>query len=117
VRPSALDDLGLVSALSQYVAEWSRTAGVPAQFQSSGLKDIRPATDVATNLYRIAQEALNNVYKHSEAGAVSMCSSGAATVRSSSSSKTTAAVFSSRTRAQVCVMAASDCWACASVPP
>jgi two-component system CheB/CheR fusion protein len=70
LRPPALDELGLPSALSQYVTEWSRNAGVAAQFQSSGLKEARLVRDVETNLYRIAQEALNNIYKHAKAGRV-----------------------------------------------
>jgi PAS domain S-box-containing protein len=67
LRPPALDDLGLVAALGQYVAEWSKNSGVAVQFQSSGLKSGRLTQDLDTNLYRIAQEALNNVAKHAHA--------------------------------------------------
>jgi PAS domain S-box-containing protein len=70
LRPPALDDLGLVSALAQYVNDWSRTAAVSAQFHSSGLKDARLAGELESNLFRIAQEALNNVHKHAQASRV-----------------------------------------------
>ncbi len=70
LRPPALDDLGLVTALEQYAAEWSRNTGVPSQFESSGLTDVRLTSELDTNLYRIAQEALNNVHKHALASRV-----------------------------------------------
>jgi len=67
LRPPAIDDLGLGTALAQYVAEWSRNTGVPAQFQSSALDGLHLTSDLEINLYRIAQEGLNNVYKHAQA--------------------------------------------------
>jgi two-component system, chemotaxis family, sensor kinase Cph1 len=67
LRPAALDDFGLVAALDTFVHEWSRTFRVAADFHSTGLEDVRLPFDVETNLYRIAQEALNNVHKHAAA--------------------------------------------------
>jgi two-component system CheB/CheR fusion protein len=67
LRPAALDDFGLVAALGTLVNEWSRTFGVAAEFHTTGLDDIRLSFDVETNMYRIAQEALNNVHKHADA--------------------------------------------------
>ena len=67
LRPVALDDLGLVQALQNYVNQWAQHFNVAAQFHSSGLADGRPPIEVENNLYRIAQEALNNVAKHAEA--------------------------------------------------
>lgn len=67
LRPAALDDLGLHSALSKFVKEWSRYSGVNAELLVSGSKKIRLEPDVETHLYRIAQEALNNVHKHAKA--------------------------------------------------
>jgi two-component system CheB/CheR fusion protein len=72
LRPAALDDLGLVVALANFLNEWSSTFGVAAEFHSAGLEDQRLAFDVETNLYRIAQEALNNIYKHARATSVSL---------------------------------------------
>jgi PAS domain S-box-containing protein len=67
LRPTALDDLGLRAALANYTQEWSRRAGIVAELHTSGLLDDRLPSEVETALYRIAQEALNNVAKHSGA--------------------------------------------------
>jgi PAS domain S-box-containing protein len=67
LRPTALDDLGLRAALANYVQDWSKRVGISVQLHSSGLSDMRLATDVETALYRIAQEALTNVARHSRA--------------------------------------------------
>ena len=70
LRPAALDDLGLRAALEKYVREWSRYAGVAAELLGSGVRQARLAPEAETNLYRIAQESLNNVHKHAKAKAV-----------------------------------------------
>lgn len=67
LRPTALDDLGLRAALVIYVHDWSKRVGIPAAFHSSGLLDERLPSDLETTFYRIAQEALTNVAKHSRA--------------------------------------------------
>ena len=67
LRPTALDDLGLRAALTNYIQEWSQRTGVGAELHTSGLLDERLASEVETALYRIGQEALNNVAKHSGA--------------------------------------------------
>ena len=67
LRPAALDDLGLYAALTKYVREWTHYSGVPAELLESGIKKIRFVREIETNLYRIAQESLNNVYKHAGA--------------------------------------------------
>jgi len=71
LRPSALD-LGLVSAVDQFVQEWSDTFRVPVSFLSHVPSHVRFATNVETQLYRITQEALNNVAKHAAAQNVSV---------------------------------------------
>jgi PAS domain S-box-containing protein len=72
LRPTALDDLGLRAALTNYVQEWSARHGVSAEVHTSGLLDDRLASEVETALYRIAQEALNNVAKHARAQRVEL---------------------------------------------
>jgi two-component system, NarL family, sensor histidine kinase UhpB len=67
LRPTALDDLGLRAALTNYVQDWSSRVSIPARLHTSGLLDERLAPDVETTLYRIAQEALNNAAKYSRA--------------------------------------------------
>jgi len=70
LRPTALDDLGLRAALSNYVRDWSARVGIPVQMHTSGLLDDRLPADIETTLYRIAQEALTNVAKHAGASRV-----------------------------------------------
>jgi two-component system CheB/CheR fusion protein len=65
LRPVALDDLGLTAALSNYVKQWSEHFGIAAEFHSADLGQ-RFDPRIETNLYRIAQEALNNCAKHSQ---------------------------------------------------
>ena len=67
LRPTALDDLGLRAALANYVQDWSERVGIPAELHTSGLLDDRLPSETETTLYRIAQEALTNVAKHSRA--------------------------------------------------
>ncbi|HEY8560145.1 MAG TPA: PAS domain S-box protein [Pyrinomonadaceae bacterium] len=70
LRPAALDDLGLVAALDNYVRQWSHYSGVSAELIVSSLKKTRFAPETETNLYRIVQEALNNTQKHAKAKSV-----------------------------------------------
>jgi PAS domain S-box-containing protein len=67
LRPTALDDLGLRAALANYIQDWSVRVGVPAELHTTGLTTERLASEIETTLYRIAQEALNNIAKHARA--------------------------------------------------
>ena len=71
LRPPALDDLGLESALYNYVEEWAERARVPVDFHSAGFGGGRLPLTHETAVYRIAQEALTNVARHSGADRVS----------------------------------------------
>jgi PAS domain S-box-containing protein len=71
LRPASLD-LGIVSALQQFVREWSNTFEIKAEFECSGVEELRLERDVETHLYRVVQEALNNVYKHAHATRVAV---------------------------------------------
>jgi PAS domain S-box-containing protein len=72
LRPTALDDLGLIEALNDYVRTWSKHFGVQVELQTSGAAGGRLPAHIETVLYRIAQEALNNVAKHAAARAVEL---------------------------------------------
>jgi PAS domain S-box-containing protein len=72
LRPTALDDLGLRAALANYVHDWSTRVGVAAELHTAGLLDDRLPSEIETTLYRIAQEALTNVAKHSRARSVEL---------------------------------------------
>ncbi len=72
LRPTALDDLGLQTALTNYVEAWSERARVPLDFQCALPDERRLPPHVETALYRIVQEALTNVLKHARARRVSL---------------------------------------------
>jgi PAS domain S-box-containing protein len=70
LRPTALDDLGLRAALANYIQDWSKRVGIPVELHTSGLLHDRLPSETETTLYRIAQEALTNVARHSGAANV-----------------------------------------------
>ena len=69
LRPAMLDDDGFIPALRRYVEDWSARCGVPAEFWSDDLIDSPGflSSEAETNLYRITQEALNNIAKYAGA--------------------------------------------------
>ncbi|PIE71464.1 MAG: hypothetical protein CSA22_02865 [Deltaproteobacteria bacterium] len=67
LQPPSLDQLGLVQALFQYCEEFSETTGLQVDFNSAGIEELDLGFDTEINLYRLAQEALNNVRKHAGA--------------------------------------------------
>jgi two-component system, chemotaxis family, CheB/CheR fusion protein len=72
LRPTALDDLGLQLALTDYAQNWSKHFGIPIELHTSGAGKSRLPIEIETALYRIAQEALNNVAKHADASGVNL---------------------------------------------
>ncbi len=72
LRPASLDDLGLAVALHDYVREWQFHSGIKAELHISGLNVIKVPSEVETTIYRIAQETLNNIYKHAKASHVAV---------------------------------------------
>ncbi len=74
LRPPALDTLGLSAALRQFVSEWGRATGIGAQFDVLGLEGphSRFAPEIEVALYRVVQEALTNVARHSGAKTVNV---------------------------------------------
>lgn len=76
LRPTALDDLGLEAALSSLTREWARRheQKIKAVFNSTGFTNHaeRLSADVEVAIYRVVQEALTNVSRHSQADIVSV---------------------------------------------
>lgn len=72
LRPSALDELGLVRTLDQYCREYTEHTGIETEFVAPGMDAVELSADMEINLYRIIQEALHNVEKHSKADRVSV---------------------------------------------
>jgi len=71
LRPIYLEDLGLVTALEMLVHETSQNNAVQIEFKKSG-EEQRLSHEVELALYRIAQEALSNVVRHSNAKQASL---------------------------------------------
>lgn len=71
LRPSALDDLGLASAIRAYADERLRPHGINLSMATSG-DERRARGAVATAIFRIIQEAISNVAQHSNAANVSV---------------------------------------------
>ena len=65
MRPAALEDKGLAGALQDYAAGWSRGSGILVEVHVRGEREV--SLEVQHALYRVAQEALANVTRHSGA--------------------------------------------------
>lgn len=73
LRPSALDDLGLLPALRWYVKEYQQKTSLEVEFHALGFKDrARLSAEMETALYRIVQESLTNIAKHAQAHKVTI---------------------------------------------
>ncbi|NOZ29995.1 MAG: HAMP domain-containing protein [Chloroflexi bacterium] len=64
LRPSVLDDLGLVAALRRYAQRYRERFGIAAEVEAVGLEDLRLTPEVETTVYRIVQEAMTNAAKY-----------------------------------------------------
>jgi signal transduction histidine kinase len=72
LRPSVLDDLGLIPALHAFVKSFSQRTHIRIRLRIfAGVEQLDPAK--RTMLYRVAQEALTNVARHAHASQVEMC--------------------------------------------
>jgi signal transduction histidine kinase len=69
LRPSVLDDLGLLSAIRWYAERHLGGRGVAVRCEFSG-SEARLTPELETALFRVAQEAITNIAKHSGAETV-----------------------------------------------
>jgi PAS domain S-box-containing protein len=65
LRPTALDDIGLVAALEHYTTERARLFGLRVTLEAHDLERLPP--EVESGLYRMVQEALSNAARHARA--------------------------------------------------
>lgn len=72
LRPAALERDGLSAALSSLAHGWSVRVRMAVHFESSGIEGLRFSPAVEANVYRLAQEALHNVFRHARANRVSV---------------------------------------------
>lgn len=70
LSPSSLNQLGLVPIVRQYCDEFTQRTGIKTDLFSAGLEAVRLEFDTEIGLFRVIQEALNNVKNHAEATAV-----------------------------------------------
>ncbi len=71
LRPSILDDLGLVEALEWELREFQKRTGIPCQVKiAPGVQSQAIADSIATALFRISQEFLTNVVRYAHASQV-----------------------------------------------
>ncbi|MBV9083446.1 MAG: sensor histidine kinase [Acidobacteriaceae bacterium] len=71
LRPTILDDFGLDAALRSLADNFSQRTGISTKY-TSNLQGRRLRDETETHLFRIAQEALTNVARHSQATSVSI---------------------------------------------
>jgi len=69
LRPSMLDDLGLVPTLRWYLDVYRKRTNLDVKYEPINFEE-RPSPEVETVIYRVVQEALNNIVKHAQAGSV-----------------------------------------------
>ena len=69
LHPTILEDLGLSAALNELCDEFSAREGIEVAFEQEAMPKVLPV-DLASCLYRVAQEALHNVSKHARASHV-----------------------------------------------
>jgi signal transduction histidine kinase len=69
LHPAILEDLGLIEALKAECARFGAVEGIPTILRASDDVD-QPTSALSLCLYRVAQEALRNVARHSGASSV-----------------------------------------------
>lgn len=67
LRPTSLDDLGLIPALTQYFSECPNRMGIEVDYQVVGEVNRHLSHEAEITIYRIVQESLTNVARHSKA--------------------------------------------------
>ncbi|OGC00711.1 hypothetical protein A2V82_03045 [candidate division KSB1 bacterium RBG_16_48_16] len=71
LRPPSLDDFGLIVALKDYINDYSQKWNIPVRFKPADLTDKLSKT-AETAFFRITQEALTNILKHSKTAKVTI---------------------------------------------
>jgi signal transduction histidine kinase len=71
LRPKVLDDFGLVPALERLTDAFAEQTGIDVDLEAGAVSERLPA-EIETAIYRIVQESLTNVVKHSRAQRVSV---------------------------------------------
>ena len=67
LRPPHFEKMGITNALYSFCQEFREQCGIEIDFLSAGVEETKPDFTLQINLYRIVQEALNNIRKHAKA--------------------------------------------------
>ena len=70
LRPSSIDDCGLVRTLENYTNDWSKRFGIKVDFYCNDMKIDELPDQTRTAIYRVFQEALANVSKHADGASI-----------------------------------------------
>jgi PAS domain S-box-containing protein len=70
LRPGILDDLGLIATLEWQMEEFQKRYDMPAHFETN-VSRVDLDTEITTSVFRIFQESLTNIAKHSQANQIS----------------------------------------------
>jgi PAS domain S-box-containing protein len=84
LHPPLLDEVGLLSAVSWYVEGLSKRSGIETELDIHPRRFPRLSPELETAIFRIIQEALTNVFRHSKAQRASVslkCEAGQVTIR------------------------------------
>ncbi len=73
LRPSMLDDLGIIATIGWFCREFQKTYQSICVEQQMGIEEIEISEPLKIVIFRIVQEALNNIAKHSGAELVNLC--------------------------------------------
>ena len=74
LRPPSIEQMGITSTLADYCRDFSRQSGLTINFVSAGMDRLSLSIDyeIAINIYRLVQEALNNIQQHACADRVNV---------------------------------------------
>ena len=72
LRPPGLDQLGLVKTLYLYCEDFSRSIAAKIDFAAAGVNELNLGYETEINIYRLIQEALNNIKRHAGANRVTI---------------------------------------------
>jgi two-component system sensor histidine kinase DegS len=67
LRPMSLEDLGLIPTMQKYIEKFAIETGIEVAFQLKGEYRIITDKNLTLTIFRVIQEALSNIRKHSEA--------------------------------------------------
>ena len=72
LRPSILDDLGILAAINWFCREYEKTYSHISIEQHIGIEEHKVPDSLKTPIFRISQEAMNNISKHSQASLIKL---------------------------------------------